>query len=263
MLRSLKHLQGFTLHALDGEIGAVRECYFDDRTWTIRYLIVKTGWLFGREVLISPRSLDAVNEQEQSIATNLTREQIEGSPLPETDKPLSRQFEEQHHDHYGYAYYWSAGTLWGLPMPGDTPPPVPREMEQTLEHAEQTGDPSLRSTAEIKGYAISAIDGQIGNVSDYIVDDHVWEIRYFVVDTGGWLPGRQVLVAPPWIRNISWHKQSVILELARDDIGTAPEYDPGSAVTPDYEEQLARHYRREVLRPGNDRPGGRDETQTP
>src|SRR5205823_12189292 len=84
MLRSLTTFKKFTLHARDGEIGRVRECYFDDRSWMVRYLIVSTGWLIGRDVLIAPRALGAVNEAEQSIATELTREQVEKSPSPET-----------------------------------------------------------------------------------------------------------------------------------------------------------------------------------
>jgi hypothetical protein len=43
MLRSVTHLQGFSLRALDGEIGKVDEFYFDDETWAIRYLVVNTG----------------------------------------------------------------------------------------------------------------------------------------------------------------------------------------------------------------------------
>src|SRR5436305_1256813 len=43
MLRSVKDLQGLTIHATDGEIGKAEEFLFDDRRWTIRYLVVNTG----------------------------------------------------------------------------------------------------------------------------------------------------------------------------------------------------------------------------
>ena len=55
MLRTVNHLQGFTLRAIDGEIGKVDQFYCDDETWAIRYLVVNTSnWLPGRLVLISP-----------------------------------------------------------------------------------------------------------------------------------------------------------------------------------------------------------------
>ncbi len=53
MKRNINSLTGYSLKATNGEIGEVKEFYFDDESWTIRYLIVKTGsWLSGREVLL-------------------------------------------------------------------------------------------------------------------------------------------------------------------------------------------------------------------
>jgi uncharacterized protein YrrD len=89
MLNKAKILSGYKLHCLDGEIGKVNEFYFDDKHWTIRYLVANTGnWLTGRQVLISPYALKAVEKDEQTIAVNLTKKQIEESPSLDTDKPV-------------------------------------------------------------------------------------------------------------------------------------------------------------------------------
>ena len=81
MLHKATALKGYKLQSLDGEIGKVKEFYFDDRHWTIRYLIADTGnWLTGRQVLISPYALAAVDHKEQYIGINLTKKQIEDSP---------------------------------------------------------------------------------------------------------------------------------------------------------------------------------------
>jgi hypothetical protein len=102
MLSKVKTLKGYKLDSLDGLIGKVKEFYFDDRHWTIRYLVAETGnWLVSRQVLISPYALIAVNKEEESIAIDLTRTQIEASPSLDTDKPVSRQFEESYYGHYG------------------------------------------------------------------------------------------------------------------------------------------------------------------
>ena len=37
MLQSIKHLYGHKLEASDGEIGHVKDCYFDDQNWAVRY----------------------------------------------------------------------------------------------------------------------------------------------------------------------------------------------------------------------------------
>jgi hypothetical protein len=88
MLIKAKAVKGYKLQSLDGEIGKVKEFYFDDHHWTIRYLVADTGnWLTGRQVLISPYALTAVNNSEQYIAVDLTKQQIEDSPSLDSDKP--------------------------------------------------------------------------------------------------------------------------------------------------------------------------------
>ena len=108
MLSKAKTLKGYTLASLDGEIGKVEQFYFDDRYWTIRYLVANTGnWLPGRQVLISPYALVAGSKEEQHIPVELTQKQIEASPALKCDKPVSRQFEEAYYGHYGWPMYWN------------------------------------------------------------------------------------------------------------------------------------------------------------
>ena len=46
--------------------------------------------------------------------------------------------------------------------------------------------------------------GLIGEVDDLYFDDEDWAIRYLVVDTGGWLSGRKVLISPVAIGHPDW-----------------------------------------------------------
>src|SRR5208282_152899 len=103
MLIKVKTLEGYKLDSLDGEIGKVKEFYFDDRHWTVRYLVAETGtWLTDRQVLISPYALMAVNAEDHNIAVDLTKKQIEDSPSLDFDMPVSRQFEQAYYRHYDY-----------------------------------------------------------------------------------------------------------------------------------------------------------------
>ena len=188
MLSIAKTLKGYKLHGLDGEIGRVKEFYFDDRHWTIRYLVADTGnWLSDRQVLISPYALGAVNKEEQCIAIDLTKKQIENSPSLSSDKPVSRQFEEGYVEYYGWPVYWSGPYAWG-PSPYMVRDPKKRR-EPT--HGEKAWDPHLRSTHDVSGYHIQATDGEIGHVEDFIIDDETWAIRYLIVDTRNWWPGKR------------------------------------------------------------------------
>ena len=115
MLYTAKTLKGYKLDSLDGEIGKVKEFYFDDRHWTIRYLVADTGnWLPGRQVLISPYALNSCDTaKRRTLSVNLTKKQIENSPSLNSDKPVSRQFEEDYYGYYGWPPYWSGSSVVG------------------------------------------------------------------------------------------------------------------------------------------------------
>jgi sporulation protein YlmC with PRC-barrel domain len=81
----------------------------------------------------------------------------------------------------------------------------------------------LRSSAEVIGCGIEAIDGSIGKVADLVVDDETWAITDVLVDSRQWLPGRLLLISPDVIERIDWPEKKVHLRLARGDILRAPE----------------------------------------
>ena len=245
MLRTASHLKGTSIAATDGEIGSVQDLYFDDHSWTIRYLVVDTGtWLPGRQVLISPRSIMTVTD-EARIPVSLTKSQVENSPSTDVDKPVERQYEEEYSQYYGYPYYWTGPYRWGAtPYPGEGVLAMPEAVAAMPPRG--GGDPSLRSTRNVTGYYIEATDGDIGHVDDFIVDTTAWAIRYMLVDTRNWWPGKKVLVSPEWINQVSWPDSRVYVDMSREAIKSAPEYDPNQPVERDYETRLFGHHNRRV-----------------
>lgn len=262
MLQSINNLQGRGIRATDGDIGSVKQFFFDDETWTIRYLVADTGgWLPGRHVLISPIALGDTDRAGEALNVSLTKQQIEDSPDIDTEKPVSRQHETDYSNYYGYAPYWHGGGLWGAgahPAGMMVPPTVlgyPDRVGVATGYAssgatpaaarsEEQGDPNLRSTNEVVGYYIEATDGDIGHVEDFIIDDASWAIRYMVVDTVNWWPGKKVVVAPQWIERVSWGESKLYVDLTREKIKNAPEYDPTKVVDREYENRLYEHYDR-------------------
>ncbi len=245
MLHRAKTLRQYKLDSLDGEMGGVNDFYFDDKYWTVRYLVADTGnWLTGRLVLISPRALAAAIKDEEHIAVDLTKKQIEESPSYSTDKPVSRQFELDYHEYYGWGTYWGGPFAWGAyPYPG--PLPVAIEAEGSSEEEEKEWDPHLRSVQHISGYHLQATDDEIGHVEDFVIDDVTWAIRYLIVDTRNWWPGRKVLVSPQWIERVSWDESKVFINLTRDAIKQAPEYTDDLLLNREYETNLYAHHGRE------------------
>ncbi len=114
MLIKAKALKGYSLKSQDGEIGSVREFYFDDQYWAVRYLVANTAsWLNDRKVLISPYSLIGVNNAEKQVSVQLTKKQIEDSPSINTDEPVSLQFESSYNSYYDFPNYWGGPFMWG------------------------------------------------------------------------------------------------------------------------------------------------------
>lgn len=265
MLYAVSTLEGYSLRAKEGDIGSVQDFYFDDEAWAIRYLALDTGkWLPGRKVLISPLSLGNADREEKAIAVNLTKDQVENSPDIDTHKPISRQHEIEFYDYYTYPYYWPGPYLWGpVPYPGAMPAPtesatVNKEL-RAIKERELSKDQHLRSAKEVTDYYIEASDGDIGHVEDFLVDDQSWAIRYIVVDTKNWWPGKKVVVSPQWIRAVNWQDSKVYVDLPRDRIKQAPEYDGNAPMSRDYESRIHEHYGRAVY--WRNKPQGEQESR--
>lgn len=262
MLRNLEDLQGSRVEATDGAIGHVKDFYFDDDAWVVRYLVVDAGsWLSSRKVLISPISIGQGGRAAKSLPVSITKEQVRNSPEIDTEKPVSRQHETRYLGYYGYPLYWGGGGLWGaglypnLMLPGyagfgsvDTGRAETENARTRIDEAAQRehehDDPHLRSCNEVVGYHIDVSDGDIGHVEGFLVDDETWAVRYLVVDTSNWWGGHKVLIAPQWIRDVDWADAKVAVDLTRQAVKDAPPYDPSAALDREHEQRLYEHHGR-------------------
>jgi hypothetical protein len=261
MLRNTNELQGYAIQATDGPIGHVRDFYFDDHAWVIRYMVVDTGtWLSSREVLVSPMAIGTPNWSDKVLPASMTKAQVKNSPDVDTNKPVSRQHEIEQMNYYGYPYYWGGTGLWGgemgpnmimpgyegrrsaAPMQVRTPQEVAQQQARSLARAGD--DPHLRSCKAVMGYHMHATDGDIGHVQGLLVDDETWAIRYLVVDTSNWWLGHKVLIVPQWVEDISWETAKVSVSLSRQAVQDAPAYDAAAPFGRKNEEDYFRHYGR-------------------
>jgi hypothetical protein len=221
MIRSVSKLEGYSLQASDGDIGHVRDFYFDDRSWAMRYLVIETGsWLTGRRVLISPKVISGVDWGARQISVSLTCDQIEHSPDVDTAKPVSRQQESALSQYYGYTWFYGLDPTGMAPiMPlMESAPPAGAEAKA------DEYDPHLRSANEVRGYHIQAQDGDIGHIEDFLSDDDGWKVGRLIVATSNWWPGKTVMIAPRWIMSIDWNNRTVALNLTREQIQQSPEF---------------------------------------
>lgn len=226
MLRSIKQSYGDKLGASDGEIGQVKDFYFDDQNWAIRYLVVDTGaWLPDRQVLLSPHSLGRLDQAGRILHVNLTRKQIENSPSIDSHKPVSRQYEEEYYKYYGWPYYWQGDRLWGLsgfPILELPAGPLPSQSAAANVPHTDRADAHLRSTQAVNGYHLQATDGIIGHVCDFMVDDQSWAIGQLVIKTGHRFSGQELKIPAHQVDRISWDESTVFVNLTKEAIEHSP-----------------------------------------
>jgi hypothetical protein len=226
MLQSIKQLYGDKLGASDGEIGHVKDFYFDDQNWAVRYLVADTGsWLPGRQVLISPHAFGSLDQTGKVLRVNLTRKQIEDSPSIESHKPVSRQYEEEYYRYYGWPFYWQGDGLWGmsgfpiLELPAN---PLPGEPATASRPHTKYADAHLRSTQAVNGYHLQASDGIIGHVFDFMMDAQSWAIRQLIIKTGHRFYGKEVQLPTRTVDRISWDESKVFVNLTREAVEQSP-----------------------------------------
>ena len=218
MLQNIKQLYGNKLAADDGDIGHVKDFYFDDESWVVRYLVADTGsWLMGRLVLLTPHSFGKLDRDEKTLHVKLHKKKIQDSPSIESHKPVSRQYETDYYAYYGWPAYWDGSAMWGI---GGYPvilPPSKKEMElqKKFHHRD---DKHLRSMQEVIGYNIQSVDEEIGHVSSFLVDDRSWAIHELVIETGHWFSGKEILIPTGKVKRISYEEAKVFVSLTKADI---------------------------------------------
>jgi hypothetical protein len=261
----MKTMENYAIAATDGLIGLVKDFYFDDAAWVVRYLVVETGdWLAHRKVLISPISFGEPNWANKTFPVSISQAQVKTSPNIDTDKPVSRQHEEGYLRFFDYPYYWGGTSLWGgglyagslvfdSPNYGsaayDAHALVMLHEEKASAQRHSHDDPHLRSGNTVMHYSVHATDGDIGRVKGLLVDDMTWAIRYLVVSTSSWWGGHDVLIAPEWIDDINWSESTVVVDLSRQAVKDSPPYDSEKVLTRDLERSTCKHYGRDGYLP--------------
>jgi hypothetical protein len=259
MLRNVKDIEGFAIGATDGVVGHVRDVYFDDEAWVIRYFVVETALRHGnRRVLISPFALGQPNWSEKTVPAAITQAQVENSPDVDTDKPVSRQHEMGYLSYYGYPNYWGGGGLWGAGVYPDILQagldPISVNNANIRERSARGGpksatkpnprptDTHLRSANDVMRYYVQASDGDIGHVQGLLVEDRTWAVRYFIVNTSNWWLGHAVLISPEWIDDVYWAESKLVVSISRQAVKDSPSYDPSAVLDRTQEEALHVHY---------------------
>ena len=249
MKRSLKELKGYSLQAVDGEKGKVKNFLFDENEWIVRYVEVDLGNFFKeKRVLVPIEFFGEPDWEEQHFPVKITVEMIKNSPDLKFDLPVSRKYEEELLNHYEIRPYWpeTVATYVGREsmLNPDSPFQTPKKIT-----SEKDIDTNLRSFNEITDYYINAIDERFGHVDDIIIDDENWHIVFVVIDTKNLSPWSKEVILPIEVVNeIRYFDKEAVINLTKESIKNAPEYNPAMAINVESEKELYDFYGRKIIK---------------
>ncbi|MFA6236311.1 MAG: PRC-barrel domain-containing protein [Bacteriovorax sp.] len=259
MLKNLKDMKGFKILATDTaneSIGTVKDVYFDDERYAVRYLVIDTRvWLFEDLVLISPYCVNGIDWDSGIIWVNLSKDEIEHSPKAKISKPVTRKFESTFNNYFKLPHYWSNGLgmdiegLWAgayFPYRPEGPAQSFKPVENIEGDSKLGEELHLHSMREISGFHLRAVDDErFGSIEDFIIETETWALRYIVIDTHEFLPGgKRILLSPEWIEKFDWDNKKLVTDYLRDTIENCPEYDPTVVIDREMEEEIHAHFGR-------------------
>ncbi|MBP1970151.1 sporulation protein YlmC with PRC-barrel domain [Virgibacillus natechei] len=216
MLYFTTELKTYHIYASDGEMGKIRDLYFDDTQWAIRYAVVDTRkWLPGRRVLLSPTAFINLNESNENLEVKYDKEAIRNSPAIPEENPISKDVEDSLIDYYGWSRYWIGNALWGPEYgPLSTSKGEEPTKEQMKYDQQMNGqDYDLRSENETINYKVHADNGKVGRVADMIYDDEQWKIQYIVVQSNESMVEEEYIVYTPGdIQSVDWFEEDIYVK---------------------------------------------------
>ncbi|MCP5110487.1 MAG: hypothetical protein GY953_06590, partial [bacterium] len=219
MLHSAKMLSRYSVRATDGKIGQAVDAYIDDLSQQICYLVVEPkGFLSGGNLLVPSARLKTPDTASKSLPVEMTKEEAKQCQPASEELPVSWRKEELITAKYG-----PLEERGGAPVAA-VHGSISREAIELVEAntAAALGEQArFRSLREMLGYQIEAVDGPLGIAEDFLIEDALWVVRYIVVDTQSWKPGRQVLAPPLWVEQVSWAEHRIHLRVSRHKLKTS------------------------------------------
>ncbi len=258
MLFTLKEVQDYQLRAVDGDFGKMKTFLLDDFEWVIRYLVVEVG---SRDVLLSVLAVGEPDRDHKVLPVDVSKDKVMNSPTFDIHQPLSRETEREFSDYFEWPYYWEPDDVPNT-LPGDLTavPLIDMELDREEKEGEQalipetgttgpeTDQPNdrLRSTQALFGDTIHTTNDNraAGKLFDIVTQSENWNILYLVVDTGGLLSGKKVLVSPNWVRKIDEAGSRIYVNLKQETIQNSPEFQSIHDLDGDYQSRLDDYYNR-------------------
>lgn len=223
MYNRISDLQNYTVEAPDSPVGNVGDFYFLRGQWIIRYLLLNVQFESRDSgVLISTGDINKIFHNKNIFSITLSSEQVRDSPEIDVSQPISRKNEMELLDYYGWPTDWLQEEHDVTPIGELSEEPEHEESDD----ADEYNEPDLLSCDEITGlFQIQANDSEVGKLTDFIVDDEDWIIRYLATQFQP-SPTGHILIPMGLIDRVDWVEAQIYVNAMLDSIESSPAYDP-------------------------------------
>jgi hypothetical protein len=223
MYNRISDLQNYTVEAIDSPVGNVGDFYFLRGQWIISYLLLNVPFESRDSgVLISTGDINEILHNKNVFLINLSSEQVRDSPEIDVSQPISRKHEIELLEYYGWPADWLKEEHDMTPIGELSEEPEREESDD----ADQNSEPDLLSCDEITGlFQIQANDSEVGKLTDFIVDEEDWIIRYLAAQFQP-SPTGYILLPTGLIDRVDWIEAQIYLNASLANIELSPNYDP-------------------------------------
>jgi len=207
---STNELTSYKLQAEDGRAGSIKDVLFDDGRWTVRHFVVESGGLLSKhKVILDPMEAMEPDSDEKVLPVRLTKDEIKRHPIPESDPPLSHSTKRAGPDAMRSA---GAGSMIGAgpaeaALSGSGP---------AYESSYLDPDPHLRSVSDVQDYILRTGGGDVGKVTDFVINPENWTVTHAVVELDD--DRRHVLVPTEQISKIGFPEKVLTTEMLPDSL---------------------------------------------
>lgn len=184
MLHLARKVIGSTVRGPDGDIGVLQDFYYSNSDWVVRSLLVEAGDWLDGQHVVVPALAVQGTWGRDGILVGLSSQAVARGRVYQ---PLSE--------------------------------PAADEPQET----DLVGDPMLSIRSGV-GAHLHAVDGEIGHVDDFVIEESTWRLPYLLVDTSNWLGGRAVIVRTDVVRRAD-SRDTLALTVTREQVRNGPSFD--------------------------------------
>lgn len=213
MLWGASSIRGYSVVASDGASGTVDDFIFEDRGWTIKWLVVETGeWFSGRRLFVPVTAFGHPDPETRQFSLNLTLTQLADCPAVDVTELSDAET----------GAHFTQGEVAG----------------SRTRHA----GPHYRSLAVMSQASIEATDGEVGHAEDFLIDTRDWQIKYLVVHASNWWFGEKILISSHAITGIDYMRNILKIDVTRQFVKDGPRFSPEQTVDGAFDESFQTYF---------------------